>query len=242
VVASAAIIYLRNIESKMIIGKKIIFIATVSLLFAGCTSQQVRQIPPVHIQSNQQNTSATPNLILSPAPIAPSAINSWKTYVDPTYHFSFSYPPNLSIMGSIAGPTTVDSQLRINLGDASTGMLNTDAAFDGLDVYVVPNAGNLSFQDYVKREKQAQLKQSKDDYNFDNQKICSLISKNIGEKDTTWTVIKKCSWDSVIHYYHQLPNSNHIISVSVITSTSKFPQMANQIISTFKFFNQVTQP
>lgn len=173
-----------------------------------------------------------PSVSESPTLTAQDQTGNWKTYSNSSYGVAFKYPVKLSVYGEISGPATNQAIRLISLGDETTGIPGTDGAFDGLSVYVVPNPTKQSLNDFVEDEK-GKLIEFAEIFNgpTDQSKQVDKVITVAGEPARK---VSGYSWDGIIRYYVQLPGGN-FLEISELNSSSSFPNIFQQILSTFEF-------
>jgi hypothetical protein len=171
--------------------------------------------------NNSQPISINPSPVASASAIL-DATAGWKTYTNSDYGFSFRYPQSLdSNIGGIAGPYTGTSSPVTSLSDSRTIREGTDAAFDGLNVYVVSDMKIASFDDYITQEQTAMIQsvnafmQGAEKIKFSNGQ--ALVTNSRG------------------YYYLPFPDNKKVLVIVYIQANDSFKTIFNQILSTFKF-------
>lgn len=180
-------------------------------------------------------TSPTPTQ-LPTAIIDPTA--NWKTYSNEFWGITFRHPDFDDKCCGISGAVTSNPVMLITLADSSTVVPNTDAPFDGIALYGIPNNGNLSLDQYVEKEKAALLSDFKSmaDPGQINQGVTTKTSVN----GLPATVLSNYSWDGIVRTYFKSNNNSFIFEIS---KKEKFPNhfvSFDQILSTFRFIDQAT--
>lgn len=177
--------------------------------------------------------SPTPIAIATPAP---DSTANWKTYENKKYGFSFKHPNLDEKCCSLAGAASDNPVAIITLADITTGFSNTDAPFDGLSVYIIPNENNLTFDQYIEKERVALFEQFKIMADPSRIHKGQVISTQIAGQPAI--SLANYSWDGIARTYFKSPNSKVIIEISKKEQSQNHFSSYDQILSTFKFLEQ----
>lgn len=165
----------------------------------------------------------------------PEIATDWKVYTNEQYGFSFQYPNLSDTCCMIAGPAYGNAELIIALADESTVQPDTDAWFDGLAIYVVPNDENLAFDEYIKREKEALLEQREATGQESGLPRTEAQITVGGQKGM---FLQGYSWDHVIKMYVPFPGKQTLLVISKTEKSEGSFEVFGQILSTFEFKGQ----
>lgn len=179
----------------------------------------------------QTTPTGTPSMMPTIDPIA-----SWKTYTNTQYGFSFRHPnlDDFTDTVGIAGPQEITNPKPVvQFADKSTiTMPNTDAAFDGFAVYVVPNSKKYTLSEYVRSQREALTKMFKEfrgsGYNDQTQESSFII-------DNQQTVLLTNTGDHVERVYVIYPDSQKFLVIGKIQTNVNFKNTFDQILFTFRF-------
>jgi len=174
-------------------------------------------------------TNRTPLVLYSSPPPSPSPdlTVGWTDYLRYADFYTFKYPSNFGEQGVVGGPISGSPKFIRTFSDPSTIREGTDAPFDGFSLYSVASIGDLSFQDYIKREKDS----------FKNNPRGEPVG-GVAEKTITvdgQVVISLAVEENITLFYVPIPNSKSLIVFSRINTNTSFIDVFNQILSTFKF-------
>ena len=168
--------------------------------------------------------------VSSPSPTPFDETVDWKTYSNEKYGFSFKFPSNLSDLKNQGG-TSATWAIRplslINLGDKATIQEGSDAPYDGFSVYVIPNLGTLSFDDFLNKEVQVASDRPR---GIESTEITKIT---VGNQPAA--IINYGYGVGIKGYYIQSSDNKSVIVLTRTNKTDNFLITFDKILSTFKF-------
>ena len=168
----------------------------------------------------------TPSLSADPT-------SSWKTYNNEFWGISFRYPDFNATCCGISGATTGNPVMLITLADNTTVVPNTDAPFDGIALYGIPNNGNLTLDQYVEKEKAIFLADFKSMADPGKVNQGKTIKTTIAGQPAL--VLTNYSWDGITRTYFKTNANSFIFEISKKEKSPNHFVSYDQILSTFKF-------
>jgi len=168
----------------------------------------------------------------------PDETTSWKTYTTDFWGITFKYPDFDATCCGISGAVTGNPVTLITLADSTTVVPNTDAPFDGIALYGIPNNGNLTLDQYVEKEKAIFL--------ADFKSMADPGQVNQGKTTKTTVagqpalVLTNYSWDGITRTYFKSNANSFIFEISKKEKSPNHFVSYDQILSTFKFLEQTT--
>jgi len=169
----------------------------------------------------------------------PDETTSWKTYTTDFWGITFKYPDFDATCCGISGAVTGNPVTLITLADSTTVVPNTDAPFDGIALYGIPNNGNLTLDQYVEKEKAIFL--------ADFKSMADPGQVNQGKTTKTTVagqpalVLTNYSWDGITRTYFKSNANSFIFEISKKEKSPNHFVSYDQILSTFKFMDQTNR-
>ncbi len=168
----------------------------------------------------------------------PDQTANWKTYTTDFWGITFKHPDFDTTCCGVSGAVTGNPVILITLADSTTVVANTDAPFDGIALYGIPNNGNLTLDQYVEKEKAVFL--------ADFKSMADPGQVNQGKTTKTTVagqpalVLTNYSWDGITRTYFKSNNNSFIFEISKKEKSPSHFFSYDQILSTFKFVEPAT--
>ncbi len=180
-------------------------------------------------QLRQTNNTNSPSPVASLEPSStPDPTADWKTYTNSELNFIIKYPANFVAKGQLSAPVNGISKLLTYYSDPTTIKEDTDALFDGFNIYQVSTTNSTNLEGYVDNEIKAlsglQVFESK-----------NLTKTQITVDGNSGFSVELS--DNRKEYYFQVASKNgkQYIVISTSHSNSSFLPTIDLILSTLKF-------
>ncbi len=181
-----------------------------------------------------QSVSPTPKTFSSIS-IPPDETASWKEYISSKFGFTFRHPNFDDKCCGLAGAVSDSPELVVTLANKSIVIPNTDAPFDGIAIYIVPNENDSSLDQYIEKEKKALYDQFKIMADANQVHKGQILKTSIAGQPAITLI--NYSWDGITRTYLKHKNTKTIIEISKKEKSLNHFNDYDQILSTFKFIH-----